>query len=92
MCHINFWYFQLVNKLYRKIAERKIKTNYIKKEIHNFKKEIKEIDKKILFINYGSFYRDERKFINDVDIHCVFKTNNIELFTENIPSLLSMLK
>lgn len=65
------------------------KTNYIKKEIHNFKKELKEIDKKILFMNYGSFYRDERKFINDVDIHCLFKTKNIASNTNIIKDIIN---
>ena len=49
------------------------KTQEIIEEIKNFKRSL-DLNNNGLFIEYGSFYRFEKKFINDIDIH--FLTNN----------------
>jgi hypothetical protein len=58
------------------------KTPEIVNEIRYFKRGL-DINKHGIFIEYGSFYRFEKKFINDIDIH--FLTNNyvtIDLINE----------
>ena len=53
------------------------KTKQIRRTIHNFKKDFDINKKDATFINYGSFYRDNNKYINDIDIHCILNSNNI---------------
>ena len=63
------------------------KTQEIINEIRYFKRSM-DLDEYGLFIEYGSFYRFDKKYINDIDIH--FLTNdsiNSELITKIMSKL-----
>ena len=64
------------------------KTEEIVNEIRYFKRSL-DLNNYGLFIEYGSFYRFEKKYINDIDIH--FLTNN-NITTDLIIEIMGKLK
>ena len=54
-----------------------LKTKNIEYTIYKFKNEFNLNKNNAYFVNYGSFYRKDKKYINDVDIHCIIKNTNI---------------
>ena len=53
-----------------------LKTKKIENEVRDIKKELKF--EKQLYIDYGSFYKKDKKYINDIDINCLFKNDLVD--------------
>lgn len=66
---------------------------YKTKKIINIVKKIKSdictFNNKIKFVPYGSFYRYECRYINDIDIHCLFKQT--EKISDEIDTILKII-
>lgn len=63
------------------------KTTEIIQEIKYFKRSL-DLDKYGLFIEYGSFYRFEKKYINDIDINFLTNDNiNVDMIIEIMSKL-----
>jgi hypothetical protein len=65
-----------------------IKTQDIENQIETFKKNIKTSANNF-YINTGSFWDKKRKYINDIDLKILFKSDDI---TKNISDIISIIK